>query len=82
MDQIYQAGWHRRSFDNTTLVPAIVIVWDKGIFFAFADQAGIENTMSRNPALKGEESDERKEWGNRIYQIKEGKLILEKQEIL
>ena len=25
-----------------------------------------------------EESDERKEWGNRIYQIKEGKLILEK----
>ena len=29
-----------------------------------------------------EESDERKEWGNRIYQIKEGKLILEKQEIL
>lgn len=24
-----------------------------------------------------EESDERKEWGNRIYQIKEGKLILE-----
>ena len=60
MDQIYQAGWHRRSFDNTTLVPAIVIVWDKGIFFAFADQAGIENTMSRNSALKGDESDERK----------------------
>lgn len=29
-----------------------------------------------------EESDERKEWGNRIYQIKERKLILENQEIL
>lgn len=28
------------------------------------------------------EEDERKEWGYRIYQIKEGKLILEKQEIL
>lgn len=29
-----------------------------------------------------EESDERKDWGYCIYQIKEGKLILEKQEIL
>ena len=58
----------RRAGESTPLTKSaydgthewVVIVWDKGIFFAFADQAGIENTMSRNPALKGEESDERK----------------------
>ena len=44
-----------------TLVPAIVIVWDKGIFYLWKKESVIKNPMSREFSMKGDQNNERSE---------------------